>query len=469
MRIEITYLDHAGTTLYARSLVEKVANDLKGNVLGNPHSRSPSSVLSTQRIDDARLKALNFFKADPEHFDLVFVQNATAAIKLVADGLVDFARRRQQTLWYGYHAASHTSLVGVRELATSGSRCFENDKLVDEWISARKASSADPNQFPNESLALFAYPAQSNMDGRRLPLSWPGKMRDSRQDRKQDTYVLLDASALCTTAQLDLSDHTGAPDFVALSFYKIFGYPDLGGLIIRKSSGHALTQRRYYGGGTVDMVTIENKEEQSWHATKQDSLHEALEDGTPPFHNIIALSHAIDTHQKLFKSMYHISSHTSHLAKVLFDGMNGLRYHNGVKLCKVYQDPRSTYGDARTQGPTIAFNVRRSDKTFIGKSFVEQLAISEGIHLRTGGVCNPGGIAAALDLSPEELRDNYEEGLRCGNGIDELNGKPTGIIRISLGAMSSEKEVRKILRFLGRFVQCEAPPSISDEKIFTVE
>ena len=66
---------------------------------------------------------------------------------------------------------------------------------------------------------------------------------------------------------------------------------------------------------------------------------------------------------------------------------------------------------------------------------------------------NPGGIAWALDLVPNELKDNYAEGLRCGNGVDELNGKPTGIIRVSLGAMSNMKDVRVLITFLGLFVE----------------
>ena len=442
-----------------------MARDLKGNVFGNPHSASPSSTLATQRIDDARLKALAFFKASPEHFDIVFVQNATAAIKLVADGLVDYASQRSKTLWYGYHAAAHTSLVGVRELASGGSRCFMNDGAVEDWIVQRGLRHWDHDGLQNDKVEMFAYPAQSNMNGRRLPLSWSGKLRDATQDTKQETYVLMDASALCTTAQLDLSDHKTAPDFVALSFYKIFGYPDLGALIVRKSSGHVLTGRRYFGGGTVDMVTVEEKEQQSWHATKREALHEALEDGTPPFHSIIALATAIDIHLKLFRSMNHISSYTTQLAKVLYTGLSGLTYSNGVNLCEIYKDPLSMYGDATTQGPTIAFNVKRSDGTYIGKSVVEQLAISEGIHLRTGGVCNPGGVVAALSLSPKEMRENYEEGLRCGNGIDELNGKPTGIVRVSLGAMSNVNDVKKLLGFMARFVRPVQPLIMPSKEI----
>jgi selenocysteine lyase/cysteine desulfurase len=67
---------------------------------------------------------------------------------------------------------------------------------------------------------------------------------------KASTYTLLDAAALATTAPLDLSDAATAPDFTAISFYKIFGFPNIGALIVRKASAHVLNNRRYFGGGT---------------------------------------------------------------------------------------------------------------------------------------------------------------------------------------------------------------------------
>lgn len=70
---------------------------------------------------------------------------------------------------------------------------------------------------------------------------------------------------------------------------------------------------------------------------------------------------------------------------------------------------------------------------------------------------NPGGIAWALDLTPSEMQENYAEGLRCGNGIDELNGKPTGIVRVSLGAMSNRKDVGILIQFLQLFVDKQQP------------
>lgn len=47
-----------------------------------------------------------------------------------------------------------------------------------------------------------------------------------------------------------------APDFTCLSLYKIFGFPDLGALVVRRASGHILTLRKYFGGGEGDLPQI---------------------------------------------------------------------------------------------------------------------------------------------------------------------------------------------------------------------
>jgi molybdenum cofactor sulfurtransferase len=135
---------------------------------------------------------------------------------------------------------------------------------------------------------LFAFPGQSNMTGRRLPLSWPGILRASEQPNHQDTYSLLDVAPLATTAALNgiFRHRELAPDSIVLSFYKILGYLNLGGLIARKSSGSILQWgRKYFGGGTVQMVTVLSNK--SWYKSKA-LLHGSLEDGTLPLHNIIA-------------------------------------------------------------------------------------------------------------------------------------------------------------------------------------
>jgi molybdenum cofactor sulfurtransferase len=444
--LDVTYLDHAGTTLYAKSLVDRFSRDMIANLYGNPHSASPSSDLSTRRVAEVRNRTLAFFRADPEHFELIFVANATAAIKLVSDA---FREVQAPGFWYGYHKDAHTSLVGVRQLAAS-SRCFESNHEVETWL--QDIGREDPLLGVASSdvkTALFAYPAQSNMNGHRLPLRWAGDIRQKVSHCDASTrpsiFTLLDAAAYVMTAQLDLSDEKTAPDFTALSFYKIFGFPNLGALIVRKAAGSILRQRRFFGGGTVDMVTVMKN---PWHATKGRTLHEALEDGTLPFHQIVALGHALDVHADTFGAMTSVSVHTCKLAAYTYSHLQALCHANGRQVCKIYRDSLSQYGDSKTQGPTIAFNIQNSQGAWVGKSEVERLAISRGIHLRTGGVCNPGGIASFCSLTYWELRRNFAEGMRCGDDLDIIAGKPTGIVRISFGAMSNRQDADNFLRFV---------------------
>jgi hypothetical protein len=60
-----------------------------------------------------------------------------------------------------------------------------------------------------------------------------------------------------------------------------------------------------------------------------------------------------------------------------------------------------------------------------------------------------GGIAGYLKLEPWQIKRNWSAGHRCGEaGREILNGKPTGVVRASLGAMSTEKDVDTFLAFL---------------------
>lgn len=430
------YLDHAGTTPYPKSLMEAFARDMSSNLFGNPHSASASSQLSTSRIEDVRLRVLRFFNADPNEFDLVFVANATAGIKLVADAL----RAGPGGFDYVYHQASHTSLVGVREEARN-SLCLD-DQQAEEWAAGKcPFEAAQEAKRP----VLFAYPAQSNMDGRRfsLPSGWPAT-------EGKNTYTLLDAAAFVSSSPLDLSGMEHAPDFTVLSFYKIFGFPDLGALIVRRGAERVFSSTGYFGGGTVDMVVCLKEQ---WHAPKSQFLHERLEHGTLPIHNIIALDAALDVHARLFGSMQDVSAHTAFLHRRLYDGLQALRHGNGKPVCTIY----SPAPDGKTEhpgcGPIIAFNIRNSQDAWISLIEVEKLATLKRFHIRTGGVCNPGGIASALRLEPWEMKQNFSSGFRCGTDNDLMAGKPTGVIRASLGAMSIISDVDNFVEFIAEFYQ----------------
>lgn len=303
------YLDHGGATIYAKSLITEFSQAMLTNLWGNPHSENLPARLSGDMVDDIRAKALHFLGADPKHYDLVFVANATAAIKIVAEAFRDLGEgTSKKSFWYGYHSEVHSSLLGIRELSGGDYHCFDTDGDVDRWLALPRdggVSNVDSNK-----LGLFAYPGQSNLSGRRLPKSWTGRVRGHSQLR--NTYTLFDAAALAMTTPLSsmFADPNTAPDFTCLSFYKIFGFPDLGALVVRRASGHVLNLRKYFGGGTIAQVfplngdaRISRKGPGIGDFNGMWDIHDGLEDGTLPFHSILALGLAIDTHARLYGSM----------------------------------------------------------------------------------------------------------------------------------------------------------------------
>ncbi|KAF1928064.1 PLP-dependent transferase [Didymella exigua CBS 183.55] len=432
----ITYLDHGGTTLASRSLMDSFCTQMKASILSNPHSDASRPSFSALMVEQTRQKVLRLFRADPNHWDVVFTANATAAVKLVMECFAG----HDQGFNYLYHCNAHTSLVGVREQARQ-SHCLASAEEMQYWLSGGRL-------FPDEGATtrplLFAYPAQSNMNGERLPIRWASRVRESTQH--ENTYTLLDAAALVSTSPLDISSHDTAPDFVSISFYKIFGFPDLGALIVRKASAHVLQRRKYFGGGTTEMIGCIGT---PWVERKESSVHVRLEDGTIAIRSILALSCAIDTHTNLFDSLAHVSKHTGWLARMLHDQLADLRHSNGMPVCHIYKALTSTYGDPRSQGATVTFNVRNSDGSWKSGLQVGALLRANEIHVRTGSLCNPAGMASALGLSAKDLRAAFDSGFRCNQPGDDVRGDvPYGMIRATLGAMSTLGDVEILVGFV---------------------
>lgn len=400
---------------------------------GNPHSRSHSSERTTNFVDKARNQVLELFNTTNEEYDVVFTQNTTAAVKLVAEGFTSTYGRHWN---YVYSEDSHTSLIGLRELA-------HDHGVFSDATYASKLEELNTTSAP----LLVSWPAQSNFSGARfLDKDWHLQAKE----QGDHVFTLLDVASLVTTHIPDLStpesNHLAA-DFLCMSFYKMFGFPDLGALLIKKGSqaSSIFERRAYFGGGTVESLTINQK-----FAPRKASLPERLEDGTVPFHSIIALSLAIDTHKFLYTSFSKISQHVSALANYTFHQLKELKFSNGQHLCELYTN--GDYLDGEKQGPIVTFNLRDYDGSWIGYSRFEEMAFIEKINIRTGTMCNTGGSARDVGYTEEDVILNHHLGHVCGDDMDVVHGKPTGAIRVSLGAMSSVEDVEALISCLKKYI-----------------
>ncbi|KAM0714162.1 hypothetical protein Q7P37_010311 [Cladosporium fusiforme] len=117
-------------------------------------------------------------------------------------------------------------------------------------------------------------------------------------------------------------------------------------------------------------------------------------------------------------------------------------------MVRIYKNAESIYGDPSTQGAVLTFNVLHPDGTFLRYRDVEQAADRRRIYVRSGSLCNPGGMATHLGWSMDEMREAYANGHKCSDPQQMVLGKPTGAVRVSLGAMSTETDVSTFVDFI---------------------
>ena len=243
------YMDFTGSSLYTNRQLDDIRDLLAAGIFGNPHSKSSSSKLSTLHVDDVRHKLFEYFRADPEEYVIVFTRSATGALMLLGDAF-PFAANST----YAYTVSNHNSVLGIRSYAQKhGARVSAlSEEEVERWLSSEGDGALGGSQGTSSgevALNLFAFPAKDNYAGVLYPLEWIDKVHD----KGDDWLVLLDTAAYAPTYRIDLSDVK--PDFLVVSFYKMFGLPSGVGCWIMKRSAEAKLRRTYWGGSSVFTAT----------------------------------------------------------------------------------------------------------------------------------------------------------------------------------------------------------------------
>jgi selenocysteine lyase/cysteine desulfurase len=351
---------------------------------------------------------LEFAGADPATYDVVFTANASGAIRLLAEAF-PFARRSRLVL----SADNHNSVNG---LAWPARRAGARVSLV-PLADGLRGEDPEPALAPAPAASLFAFPAQSNFSGVRHPLAWV-QMAQARGYR-----VLLDAASFAPTSPLDL--RSTPADFVALSFYKIFGYPTgIGALIARRDALRDL-RRRYFGGGTVDFVSMPDR------LVQRKPGAAGFEDGTVSFLAMDAVSDGLRWMARL--GMDAVARHAAKMTDRLLD------------VLRSCGDAVTIYGPDRldARGGTVAFNVRLG-RGVVPYEDVEAAARAAGVAIRGGCFCNPGAAAAAFGLSPARVRACLRDDFSIRRFRDCMGGQPVGALRASVGLGTTVGDIDRL-------------------------
>ena len=433
-RLGHVYLDYTGGGLYAESQLREHMDLLLGNVFGNPHSSNPTSLAMTRLVERARSAVLDFFHASPEEYTAIFTANASGALKLVGEAY-PFETGDQYLLTFD----NHNSVNGIREFARAkGAEVTYTPIALPELRMEAATLEANLARAKQGGHNLFAYPAQSNFSGVQHSFEWIERAHALGWD------VLLDAAAFVPSNTLDLS--RWRPDFVPISFYKIFGYPTGVGCLLARHEALAKLRRPWFAGGTITVASVRG--DRHW-------LHagaEAFEDGTLNYLMLPAIEIGLRFIERI--GMETIHTRVSSLTGWLLNDLAALRHGSGVPVVEVY-GPLCREG----RGGTVTFNVFDSAGHFVDHRLVEQRANRESISLRTGCFCNPGDGELALGISAEELTTCFVQSTQSFT-VDDFrrcfDTKSTGAVRVSVGLASTFADVYRFAQFARSFLDRRA-------------
>jgi len=436
------YLDYAGAGLAADAQLRTHADRMRGGCFGNPHSENPASRASTVLIEQARDAVLRYFNASADEYAVIFTPNATGACRLVGEAY-PFWRQSRLVLT----ADNHNAVNGLREFARPLGAAVSyvgfspaDLRVTDTDISAALGCGESPGR--ERRRGLFAYPAQSNFSGVQHPLAWVDQAQAAGWD------VLLDAAAFVPTSRLDLG--VVKPEFVTVSWYKMFGYPTGIGCLLARRDALARMRRPWFSGGTVWGASVQG----GFHRLADDET--AFEDGTVNYLSIPDVTTGLDWINGIDIDLIH--RRVGYLTGWLLRSLVGLKHGNGAPMVRLYGPP-----DGTARGGTVAFNFLDPGGAVVDERAVVRDTSAAGISVRAGCFCNPGAWERAFGLTGPAVRGTRWRAFPPPNvpTVDdylELTGLPSGgAIRVSLGLVSDIGDIEHFLDFAERTYRDREP------------
>jgi len=415
------YADWTGAALPPESLLKEHFAFLSESVLGNPHSHHNPSALAMGEITKSREAILKYLGADPNEYEVVFTKNATEAILLMQHYLFDAGEILLT-------ADNHNSVNGLREIVKRKGGVVRYSPINDDLtINAEALERA--LKFPRSAgNKLFAYPAKSNYAGTMHSLEWVKFAQNHGWD------VLLDAAAFLANNRLDLSQVK--PDFVPVSFYKLFGYPTGIGCLIIKKEKYAKLAKRWFSGGSILLVSVMKD-----FFASETIGYARFEDGTVNFAGIPAIRMGL----RFIESLGEIRPRVIALSSWLHDQLNGLEVNDNSVIV------HSAKGN-----DTVTFSVKKGDQ-IIDAWLFEQAANEAGIYVRTGCFCNPGVNEKVFGYKIDNFEKFYNDALLPSQmTIEELKkyseDAPIGAIRASFGYANNFSDVQKFAEFTREYL-----------------
>ncbi len=364
------------------------------------------SRLSTVAYDQAHEVIAEFVGADPETNTVIFGKNTTEAINKLS---------------YRFPFRSNSIvLVSAMEHHSNDLPWRHRAKVV--HVGVTPEGRLDEEDFDRklkeygDRIALVAITGASNVTGFLQPIH-----RLARKAHEVGAKILVDAAQLAPHRKVDMKpdDDPEHLDFVALSAHKMYAPFGTGALIGPKEI-FLLNGPEYRGGGTVDVVTLED--------VKWTGLPERDEAGSPNVIGAIAMAVAAKVLMEI--GMENVAKHEEELIKYT------LRRMQEIPGIKIYgeTDPSK----AHEKVGVIPFNLEGVSHFLVASI----LGFEGGIGVRNGCFCAHPYVIHLLGLSSEEIH-KWQEQFLSGNKTEM-----PGLVRASFGCYNNFEDIDRLIEML---------------------
>lgn len=448
---KITYLDYATSPVLPGSVLQNFSTNLHENLFGNTHSESQSSELSSETIDNVRSQILDLFDTNISEYTVVFTYSQFHSMKLLTESFPFTANST-----FLYTSNSNSNILGLRSFAEKKNakiQKVELDQIInkdskfqkfpdirklikqeskeEEENDANIAKNTNSNAILikklNVTMNLLTIPLVDEFDG---TVMTEEQMKSISVDSKLTgkTAIMVDASLYLQNHHLSLSSTPFHA--VALSFERIFGFPNIGCLLIHNSLLQLLN-KPYFGGGTlVYALTVSNYEKLRL------SPQDRFEDGSLPFLSIAS----IDCDFNLFLNdlkFSRISEHISELINFLYDQLTDLRHSNGSPLVKIYASHDQKMLKKQS---IISFNVLDQKADVIQWQDVIESASKNDIYIAGGCFSTPGSCMKWLQQDEKLIKTKIEKG--------DDSVASFGAVRVSIGWATTKEDIVNLINWL---------------------
>ena len=386
--------DNAATTPVLKKVMRAVlkASENYGSIARGDGQKSQ---YSSDLYEECRRYVIDYFNAPLNKYTAIFIGNTTEGINKLSNILIENKNDIVITSRMEHHS---------NELPWRG-KCDLKYVEVDEKGRIIMEELEEMFSIYQDRIKYVTITGASNVTGYITDIRRVAKLA-----HKYGAKLIVDGAQLVPHRAINIcgKEDDDYIDFLIFSAHKVYA-PFGSGAIIGLRGELEKYPPDTKGGGTVERVL---DDEIIWLSTPEKN-----EAGSPNFFGAVALMQALKEMNKIGFEL--IESNEKKLLKILIEGMKNFER---VIL----------YGDNENIEDRLGimvFNIDRLCYEMVG----EYLASIRGIAVRQGGFCAHPYTRRLLGIKSNEIEEYIKK-----------NGMP-GMVRVSLGAYNSEKEVNIFL------------------------